>query len=58
MDICELMRCALLVDECLKYNECHMGCPLYIRNKCVLVRIKEAPNDIELLKILHEPLYK
>lgn len=57
MDTIDLIRLALVARECTIHLYC-MTCPFYKNNNCILVRIKDALNDEELLKILHEPIDK
>lgn len=57
MDTIDLIRLALVAHECTIHSYCTI-CPFYKNNNCILVRIKDASNDEELLKILHETIDK
>lgn len=52
MTVLELMRYLLITKECTQYELCK-ECPLYVNNKCALIKTIECLNDEELLSFLH-----
>lgn len=52
MTVLELMRYLLITKECTQHEICK-ECPLYVNNKCALIKTIECLNDEELLSFLH-----
>ena len=54
MTVLELMRYLLITRECTHHETCE-DCPLYVNNKCALIKTIECLNDTELLEFLDTP---